>query len=422
VVDRGWATQRFAAALTGVPLLVAVSACNATLPSPGAGPSTVPSTANPSPTTSTAPTTWPTIAPSPATVPAQLDLGSLGFWTLEQPMAAVDLSLNPLRVGTLDGRVTRALDLHNPGKGPLNLSLQPEPVGPAGGRMLYVADDGRKATLHVVAVATGADHVLLTATAFIAAMALDPSGSTAYAVTLDRTTGVFVAVEAVATAGGQARPIIKIGDLGPDAATPCTPVVGISYDPRFAVSTDGRWIVLASFRPSGCGLVAVPTDGGALLAWPGFRIDEQIVGIAGDLLIGSSPCAQATCDGFVVDLRTGLRWPLGGAQDLFDPKQLIAGVHGPLVLGDGGDYVKGEWQVEALDLTDRSRSSVFAATFTPVDTAVHLAEQHLAEMPAGWFLIYRNIEGAPLPEPAYSAGTIGGKTELPLPIMTIPKH
>lgn len=422
MVDRGGTTQRFVAALAGVALVMAVSACNAARPSATSGPSTVPSTANPSPTTSSAPTTWPTIAPSPATVPAQLDLGNLGFWTLEQPMAAVDLSLNPLRVGTLDGRVTRALDLHDPGNGPLNLSLQPEPVGPAGGRMLYVADDGHQATLHLVSVATGADHVLLTATAFIAAMALDPSGSTAYAATLDRTSGVFVAVEVVATAGGQARPIIKIGDLGPDAATPCTPVVGVSYDPRLAVSTDGRWVVLASFRPSGCGLVAAPTDGGALQTWPGFRIDEQIVGIAGDLLIGSSPCAQATCDGFVVDLRTGARWPLGGASDIFAPKQLIAGPRGPLVLGDGGDYAKGEWQVEALDLTDRSRSSVFAATFTPLDTAVHLAELRQAELPAGWFLIYHNVEGAPLPEPDYSAGTIGGKTELPLPIMTIPRH
>lgn len=354
-------------------------------------------------------------------MPAQLDLVNLGFWTLEQPMAAVDLSLNPLRVGTLDGRVTRALDLHNPGNGPLNLQLQPEPVGPAGGRVLYVADDGHRATLHGVSVASGGDTELLTTTAFIGALALDPSASTAYAVTLDRTRGVFVAVEAVATAGGQARPIIKIGDLGPDAAAACTPVLGLTYYPRLAVSTDGRWVVLASFRPSGCGLVAAPTEGGALRAWPGFAIDEQIVGIAGDLLIGSSPCAQAICDGFVIDLRTGDWWPLGGEADIFDPKQLIAGPHGPLVLGDGGDHAKGQWQVEALDLTDRTRSSVFAATFQPVDTVVQLADQQQAELPAGWFLIYRNLEGAPTPEPDYSAGAVGGMTELPLPIMTIPR-
>jgi hypothetical protein len=420
VVDWGGAAQRFAAALVGMVLVMAVSGCKAAAPSATSGPSTIPSTANTSPTTPSVPTTWPTIAPSPTTVPAQLDLGNLGFWTLEQPMAAVDLSLNPLRVGTLDGHVTRALDLHNPGNGPLNLSLQPEPVGPAGGRMLYVADDGHQATLHVVSVATGADSVLLTRTAFIAAMALDPAGSTSYTVTLDRTSGAFVAVEAVATAGGQPRPIIRVGDLGPDAATPPT---SAGYYPHLAVSMDGRWVVLASCRPSACGLIAVPADGGANKDWPGFAGNEQIVGVAGDLLIGSSsPCAQAICDGYVIDLRTGVRWPLGGAADIFNPKQLIAGPHGPLLLGDGGDYAKGQWQVEALDLTDRSRSSVFAATFTPLDTAVHLAEWRQAELPAGWFLIYRNLEGAPTPEPDYSAGTIGGKAELPLPIMTIPRH
>jgi hypothetical protein len=368
-----------------------------------------------------APSTWPTLDPAPATVPAQLDLAKLGFWTLEQPIAAVDLSLNPLRVGTLDGHLTRAVVLHNPGNGPLNLSLQPQPVGPVGGRVLYVADDGQHAILHVASVKSGADKELLRSPAFVAAMALDPSGTTAYVAMLDRTNGAFVSVEAVPTVGGQARPIIAAGGLGPDAATPCMPVPGLGYYPRLAVSTDGRWVVIASFRPSGCGVVAAPTDGGSLRTWPSFAIDEQIVGIAGDLLIGSSSsCAQVvTCDGFVIDLGSGVRSPLGGASDIFNPKQLIVGPHGPLVLGDVVDNKTGDWQVEALDLTDRTRSRIFAATFTPVDRVVKLAEWQQAELPAGWFLIYRNVKGAPTPEPDYSAATIGGKTELPLPIMTI---
>src|SRR5206468_2049794 len=145
---------------------------------------------------------WPTIEPAAATVPAQLDLASLGFWTLEQPMAAMDLSLNYLRVGTLDGHVTRSVDLHNPGNGPLNLPLQPQPIGPAGGRVLYVADDAEHAILHVVSVKSGADKKLLTTAAFVAAMALDPSGTTAYAAMFDRTNGLFVSVEAVPTVGG----------------------------------------------------------------------------------------------------------------------------------------------------------------------------------------------------------------------------
>jgi hypothetical protein len=355
-------------------------------------------------------------------VPAQLNLGEIGFWTIEQPMAAVDLSLNYLRVGTLDGRVTRAVNLHNPGIGPISLPLQPQPVGPSGGRVLYVADDGHQASLHVVTVGSGADTELLTTSAFVAALALDPAGTTAYAVTLDRTNGVFIAVQAVPTVGGEGRAIIGIGDLGPDAATPYAPVQGISYYPRLAGSIDGRWVALASCRPSGCDLIAVPTGGGALTDWSGFAFDEQIVGIAGDLLIGSSSCAEPSCDGFVIDLRTGVRSPLGGSQATFDPKQLIVGPHGPLVLGQVVDYKAGDWQVVALDLTDRTRSSAFGATFTPVDTVVKLAEWEQAELPAGWFLIYRNLDGAPTPEPDYSAGPVGGNTELPLPIMTIPQR
>ncbi len=359
------------------------------------------------------------IAPSPATVPAQLDFATLGFWTLEQPMAAVDLSLNHLRVGTLDGRVAKTIDLHHPGIGPVNLPLQPQPTGPAGGRMLYVADDGHQAILHVVSVASGADMELLTTTAFIAALALDPSGTSAYAVTLDRTDGVFVAVEAVPTAGGEARPIITVADLAPDAATPYAPVSGLSLYPRLAVSTDGRWIALASCRPSGCDLVAVPAGGGPLRDWPSFAFDDQIVGVAGDLLIGSSSCGEPLCDGFAIDLRTGDRQPLGGTGYVFDPLQLIAGAHGPLVLGYGADSAMGDWQMEALDLTNRTRSSVFAASFQPVGG---LAEWQQAELPAGWFLIYRNVDAAPAPYPDYSAGTLGGAAEVPLPIMSFPER
>jgi hypothetical protein len=403
--------------------MLAVSGCTATTPSASPQLSAIPSAASLSPTASPTPTIWPTIAPSPATVPAELDLANIGFWTFEQPMAAVDLSLNYLRVGTLDGHVTRTVELHNPGNGPINLPLQPQPVGPAGGRLLYVADDGEHATLHAVSAKGGADTELLITPTFIPALALDPSGTTAYAVMLDRTSGVFASVEAVPTAGGAARAIITIEDLSPEAATSYEPLSGISLYPRLAVSNDGRWIALVSCWPRGCDLIAAPADGSALKHWQGFAFDEQIVGIAGDLLIGSSSCAEAFCDGLVIDLRTGVRWPLGGEADRFTPSQLINGPHGPLVLGNGGDRDKaGHWQVVALDLTDRTRGSVFAATFTPIDYEVRLADWQQAELPAGWFLIYRNSTGAPSPEPEFSTATIGGNVELSLPIMTIPRR
>jgi hypothetical protein len=347
-------------------------------------------------------------------VPAQLDLATIGFWTLEQPMAAVDLSLNTLRIGTLDGRVTRTVELHNPGMGPVGLPLQPQPVGPAGGQVLYVADDGHVATLHAVSVASGADVSLGSTPAFIAALAIDPTGSTAYSVGLDRRTGGFLELDAIATGGGRPRSVIRVEDLGPDAGAPYSPEPGVSYYPRLAVSADGRWVALASCRPSGCDLVAAPTEGGPLAHWSGYAFDDQIVGIAGDLLIGSRSCAEPWCDGFVIDLRSGDRQPLGGAADTLDPTQLISGPRGPLVLGHGRGDVSGQWQDEVLDLTDRSRSTLA--------TTGQLAGWRQAELPAGWFLTYSQSDGAPSLPPAYSAGNLHGAPEVPLPAMTIPEH
>ena len=79
-------------------------------------------------------------------------------------------------------------------------------------------------------------------------------------------------------------------------------------------------------------------------------------------------------------------------------------------------------ELEALDITDRSRRFVFAATFTPVDTVLQLADLRQAELPAGWFLIYRNTNGAPSEFPDYSAGSLGGTAEVPLPIMRFPRN
>lgn len=148
--------------------------------------------------------------------------------------------------------------------------------------------------------------------------------------------------------------------------------------------------------------------------WPGFAFDDQIVGVAGDLLIGSRSCAVPWCDGFVIDVRTGDRQPLGGAADTLDPTQLITGPRGPLVLGHGRGEVSGQWQTEALDLTDRSRSTLA--------TTGQLAEWRQAELPAGWFLTYSQSDGAPSLPPEYSAGSIHGAPEVPLPVMTIPEH
>ena len=112
---------------------------------------------------------------------------------------------------------------------------------------------------------------------------------------------------------------------------------------------------------------------------------------------------------------------LGGAGHPFAPAQLIAGPHGPLVLAQSADHEQGLWEVEALDLTDGRRSVAFGATFEAGVADIHLAEGWYparAELPPGWFLIYRNADPVHLMPPEYSAATAGAALETKLPFMT----
>jgi hypothetical protein len=290
-------------------------------------------------------------------------------------------------------------------------------------------DDGTTAHLRVEDAWTGVDTELTSTSLLIARLAIDPSGSTAYYLLFDRRTSAFQGLWAVPTNGGQPRPLIAVqattamATLAAQRSYPPQATLAAEriYPPQLAVSTDGSWIVFASCQPTGCEVHANHPDGTAeSLDWSNFHAGDTIVGIAGNLLIGSSDCQQATCDGFVLDLRTGERWPLGGADHPFAPAQLIAGPRGPLVLGESADHDQGLWQVEALDLTDGRRSSAFGATFEPGVADLRLAEGWYpagAELPPGWFLIYRNADPEALLPPDYSAATAGAALETKLPFM-----
>ncbi len=394
------------------------------IPSPTASPTQF-LTAPPS-APSSALLTWPTVTPSAAVVPSKLDQSGRAFWTFQWSVTLEHPAEDRLRVGTLDGGEVARVAVHFPGMAPLDVSLQPMPAGPAGGRVLYVIDDGHQATLHVISAADGEDRALISIAAFIAGLAIDPSGTTAYYLVLDRSTSTPIGVEAISTDGGAPRPVMSSSDIGAGEAT--SPIVSpgeAGYLPSLAISMDGRWVVLTSCRPTGCDLVAAPADAGSLERWQSFDWGDEMVGVVGDLVFGSSDCDMSICDGFVIDLRSGQRWALGGDEGAFEPRQLITGPHGPLVLGEQEDVQTGKWQVEALDLTDRTRETIFAASFRPAWTAVGLMQAYYAsagaDLPPGWFLIIRNANAAPALYPHFTAGRIGGDAEIPLPAMTFPQ-
>lgn len=359
---------------------------------------------------------WPTVAPSEASVPSSLDGQDYAFWTLYRPPPCCG---SMLRVSTSTGSREDVIDIPDSRTGP----DFPAPAGPAGGRVLYVVDDWqtahRNVRLMVADAWTGASTELMSTNLTIARLALDPSGSTAYYLLYDGSMSGFQGLWAIPTDGGQPRPLISV------QATTAMAILAAerTYLPQLAVSDDGNWIAFVTCPANSCKFHAVHPDGQAeILDWTNFHNGDHVVGIAGNLLIGSTECPQSTCDGFVLDLRTGERWPLGGADSPFAPKELIAGPHGPLVLSQIADYDQGQWDVDALDLTDGSRSSILGATFQP-GAEVRLADEVLghpagAELPPGWFLIQRfsDPEALDLP-PDYSAAMAGAALETKLPFM-----
>ena len=368
---------------------------------------------------------WPTLAAAEASVPSSLAGRDVAFWRLDERVPCCGASL---RISTSLGSGNHLVDVPPASMSP---EFRPVPAGPARGRVVYVVDDGRSARLMVTDARTGASAELLSTSLLITRLELEPGGSTAYYLLVDRRTSALAGVWALPIDGGAPRPLIAV-DAAAGMATlavqgspaePMTLAAERVYPPQLAVSTDGRWIVFVTCEPTGCQVQLTHPDGTGPSPDPSnFHVGDSVVGIAGDLLVGATECPQATCDGFVLDLRSGERWPLGGTDRPFAPRQLIAGPHGPLVLGESADHERGLWQVEELDLTDGRRSIVLVGTFEPGVGDVHLAEGRDvagAELPPGWFLIYRNADPAAALPPDYSAGTVGAAVETALPFMDV---
>jgi hypothetical protein len=420
----GTATVAAAAVITvvtlgGLPKVTGPAASSSESPDESAAPS-VTLAPTPSATASQAVAVpWPTVAPSEASVPSSLDGQDYAFWTLYRPPPCCG---SLLRISTSTGSSDRIIDVPDfTGLG----EFLATPAGPAAGRVVYVVTEDRTTHLRVADARTGADAELTSTSLVIARVAIDPSGATAYYLLFDRQASAFQGLWAISTSGGQPSPLVSVPAT---TATATLAATRVYVEPQLAVSDDGSWIAYVICHTIDCEFHAIHSDGTAdPLDWSNFHAGDQIVGVAGDLLIGSSECPQTTCDGFVLDLRTGERWPLGGADSPFDPGALIAGPRGPLVLSESTDWDQGRLRVDALDLTDGSRSTAFESTFQPGISEAHLAQGSSvleyfagAELPAGWFLISRfaTPDAGVLPPPDYSAATAGAALETKLPFMT----
>ena len=360
-----------------------------------------------------------TVAPSDASIPSWLEGQDFAFWTFYRPPPCCG---NLLRISTSAGSSDRIIDVPDFVTNP---EFWPSPAGPAAGRVVYVVTEDRTTHLRAADARTGADAELTSTSDVIARVAIDPSGATAYYLLFDRQASAFQGLWSISTSGGQPSPLVSVPAT---TATATLAATRVFVEPQLAVSEDGSWIAYVICHTIDCEFHAIHSDGTAdPLDWSNFHAGDRIVGMAGDLLIGASECPQTTCDGFVLDLRTGERWPLGGADSPFVPGALIAGPHGPLVLSESKDWDQGRLRVDALDLTDGSRSTAFESTFQPGISEAYLAQGGSvldffagAELPAGWFLISRfgTLDAGVLPPPDYSAATAGATQETKLPFMT----
>jgi hypothetical protein len=365
---------------------------------------------------------WPFLAPSEASVPSSLDGQDFAFWTLYYPPPCCT---SLLRISTSAGSSDRVIEI--PGaSGPFGF---PEPAGPAAGRVVYVVNEGRTWHLRVADARTGTDTELASTSLPIARVAIDPGGSTAYYLLFDRQASAFGGLWAIPTSGGQPRPLVPVQATTAMATLAASRVY---VEPQLAVSDDGSRIAYVLCHTIDCEFHAILADGTAEpLDWSNFHTGDRIVGIAGDRLIGATECSQLTCDGFVLDLRTGERWPLGGDEAPFAPGALIAGPRGSLVLSESTDWDQGRLRIDALDLTDGSRGTAFESAFQPGNGDARLAQggsvlDYFAgvELPAGWFLIARfgAIDAGVLPPPDYSAASASAPTETTLLFMTSPSR
>lgn len=391
------------------------------VPSGTPGPTATPG-ANATPTSTATPSQpvavpWPTLAPSEASVPSSLDGQDLAFWTAYYPPPCCT---SLLHISTSAGGSDRVIEI------PDDPTFWPS-AGPAAGRVVYVMRDGRTWHLRVADARTGADTELTSTDLRIARVAINPRGSIIYYMLFDRLTSAFEGLWAISTNGGQPSALVPAPATAAMATLAATRVY---VDPQLVVSDDGSRIAYVLCYTTYCEFHAIHADGTAdPIDWSNFHTPDRIVGIVGDMLIGAAECPYLTCDGFVLDLRTGERWPLGGDDAPFAPAALIAGPHGPLVLGESLDYEQGRLRVDALDLTDGSRSTAFEATFEPGVDEVHLAQGGSvllffarAELPPGWFLIAHLgvVEAGVLPPPDYSAAMVGAAPETKLPFMDSP--
>jgi hypothetical protein len=336
-------------------------------------------------------------SPTPSSSPTmpELDLDSVGWWVTD-PLLNDESEIVGYRL-----RVGSASSADEVGEDVVDLApwmaqrevagvTRPTAVGPARGTVAYLADDGTESEIRVAHVAGGVGDVVASFAEAVGAMAIDPAGTAAYVVLLDRATIADRGVWRVALGGGEEpQQVMAPSDRSTPVSLGAIRLVAVlRFVRQLAISPDGSVLARrACGDPFACDLDVVSLIDGDLQHVEDTRVSELLAVVDGFVVGGSEDVCDPAgeCRRTALQLSTGQMVPIGPS----DGRDRIA-------VGDDGrglnvalEDVAGMPDRRRLLVTDLRSGRQWAATQPLVDLWYEppFAGQLGIDLPAGWIAV-----------------------------------
>lgn len=336
--------------------------------------------------------------------------------TMANPVLTID-------VGTLGGGVAVTLDAAQPGP---NNQLSAFPtrvaVGPAEGWVVVIGIERSEMVLTAAHAGTGETREVAR-TGDVVVDAAFAADATLIFITADPRTGALTGAWRVDVAGGGVPEPID----GLVAAPPSIRLVARAVPfARLLVSPVGGSAAVLSCDLAACQVRAIDLEDGAT-----FEIavpqGEELLGLAGHILVVRPVCQFEVCRAEMIDLATGERGALPGDGWLMFREAFIAGPAGPLLVAqESGALAPMPEPVEApsfsvIDLTTRTAGPPVGVGLGAMSVVAGPGYDMGVELPAGWFMALGSPPIPPggdasIPMGAYAVDASTGRA-VPLPAL-----
>lgn len=411
-------------------LLLALAGCGTGVaptreaPSASASPAVTPDRSQPasaSPSFDPLPTIDPAATIAPSLTPGALNLSDLGWQSVVQEFdpATSEPIGHWLAVGTLDRAEPSWFKklIESPWRFSLYAVQQPVVDGPAGGKVLYVSDDGTSSAIRMIRVDGSESAVVTSIPEVVYTARLSPDGRSAYLVVLDRDSGRDQGVWRVSLQGDPATkvvmppPSVDLAASGGNRLAATTRFVRV-----LRVSPDGSLVArLACGEPYGsCVLDVLTVAGGRISPYTPPDGSGELTAVGDGVMLGIDYCLPGgRC------VTSGMRLATGEAQ-LFAGTPPAIDADGRLVLLGFPPPTVAARGFFATQL-DGSGTRLVFATDGSVRTIIQegiFSEGVRMELPWGWVAVSLE-EGSPdgryVTTPAAVRLADGGWVPLTLP-------